>query len=235
MGDNVRGFFDSTERLLIRAWLTIILIGEVNGMDCTKVGRLILNLRTEKGMTQKEVADAMNISDKTISKWERGLGCPDVSLLEDLSNFFGVKIENILMGDLQPSGPNVGNMKHMKFYVCTNCGNVMNSTGEFEVSCCGRKIDPLVPKPIDEAHDMTIQEMDNDYYITLQHEMKKEHYISFIAYVAYDRVLFVKLYPEQNAELRIPKMSRGKLFAYCTQHELWVKEHSNSRKSQKSI
>jgi desulfoferrodoxin (superoxide reductase-like protein)/DNA-binding XRE family transcriptional regulator len=186
-------------------------------------------------LTQKEVANAMNISDKTISKWERGLGCPDVTLLEDLSNFFGVNIENILMGDLQPSGPNVGNMKHIKFYVCTNCGNVMNSTGQFENACCGRKIEPLDPKSVDEAHEMNIQEMDNDYYISLQHPMKKDHYISFIAYVTYDRILLIKLYPEQNAEVRIPKMSRGKLFAYCTQDGLWMKDFTRIKKPNNSI
>ena len=42
-------------------------------MDCSKVGKLILKLRKEKQMTQKQLAEAMNISDKTISKWERGV------------------------------------------------------------------------------------------------------------------------------------------------------------------
>jgi transcriptional regulator with XRE-family HTH domain len=68
-------------------------------MDCGKVGKLILYLRKEKNMTQKEVADAMKISDKTISKWERGLGCPDVSLLSELSHILGVNIEKIRGGN----------------------------------------------------------------------------------------------------------------------------------------
>lgn len=62
-------------------------------MDCSKVGNLIYTLRTEKGMTQKALANAMNISDRTISKWERGAGCPDVSLLRELSDILGVNIE----------------------------------------------------------------------------------------------------------------------------------------------
>ena len=69
-------------------------------MDCQKVGNLIYELRKEKNMTQKQVADLMNISDKTISKWERGLGCPDISLLPELSQIFGVSIEGILAGEL---------------------------------------------------------------------------------------------------------------------------------------
>ena len=62
-------------------------------MDCQKVGNLILKLRIEKGMTQKQLADRMHISDKTVSKWERGLGCPDVSLLHDLSDALTVNVE----------------------------------------------------------------------------------------------------------------------------------------------
>ena len=52
-------------------------------MDCSKVGKLIFELRKEKNMTQKELADAMNLSDRTISKWERGIGRPDISLLSE--------------------------------------------------------------------------------------------------------------------------------------------------------
>lgn len=72
-------------------------------MDCIKVGRLIQSLRKEKRMIQKGLAQLMNISDKTISKWERGLGYPDVSLLGELSNILGVNIEKILSGDLNPT------------------------------------------------------------------------------------------------------------------------------------
>lgn len=81
-------------------------------MDCNKVGLLILELRKEKNMTQKEIADAMNISDKTISKWERGLGCPDVSLLSELSHILGVNIEKILQGDLDPNHTDGGRVKN---------------------------------------------------------------------------------------------------------------------------
>jgi len=192
-------------------------------MDCSKVGKLILSLRKEKKMTQKEVADAMNISDKTISKWERGLGCPDVSLLSDLSHILGVNIEKILLGDLEPNDADGGNMKRIKFYVCPHCGNVVSNTGEAEISCCGRQLEPLIAKPEDNAHKIGIDEIEEDYYITVPHEMSKSHYISFVAHVACDRVLIVRLYPEQAAELRFPKMYGGKLYFYCSQHGLWVK------------
>jgi len=193
-------------------------------MDCSKVGKLIFGLRKEKGMTQKQLADAMNISDKAISKWERGLGCPDVSLLRGLSEVLNVDIEKILLGDLEPNNADGGNMKKIKFYMCPNCGNTLTSTGESDVSCCGRKLMPLIPKPVDEIHKLTVEEIENDFYITFTHEMSKKHYINFIAYVAYDRVLFIKLYPEQGSEVRFPKMYGGKIYMCCNQHGLWVND-----------
>ena len=189
-------------------------------MDCSKVGKLILALRKEKGMTQKALADAMNISDRTISKWERGIGCPDVSLLGDLSAILGVNIEKILSGDLEPNDKDGGNMKRIKFYVCPDCGNILFSTGESEISCCGRKLSPLVPQKEDPEHKIQTEEIENDFYITLRHEMSKQHYITFAAYVTWDRVLLVKMYPEQSAELRFPKMHGGEFYICCSKHGL---------------
>jgi Predicted transcriptional regulators len=194
-------------------------------MDCTKVGRLIFDLRKEKGLTQKQLADAMNISHKTISKWERGLGCPDVSLLHELSEVLSVNIEKILLGDLDPNNTDGGNMKKIQFYTCPTCGNIMTSTGDAEISCCGRKLTALIAKPSDEEHNVNIEMIEDDYYITFSHEMIKTHYINFIAYVSCDRILFVKLYPEQSGEVRFPKMRGGKLYFGCNQHGLWVQKN----------
>lgn len=189
-------------------------------MDCKKVGKLILTLRQEKGLTQKALADAMNISDRTISKWERGIGCPDVSLLRDLSDILEVNIEKILSGDLEPNISDGGNMKKIKFYVCPDCNNILCSTGETEISCCGRKLNPLTVHQEDSEHQICVTEIENDYYITFQHEMSKQHSIMFFAYVTYDRLLLVRLYPEQSAEVRFPKMQWGDLYACCSQHGL---------------
>ena len=196
-------------------------------MNPEKIGSLIFQLRREKNLTQKQLGEKLGLSDKTISKWERGLGCPDISLLRDISKIFNVDIEKILLGDLQESDINGGNMKRIKFYVCPNCGNVINSTGDGDFSCCGRKLEALVPKVMDENHSINIEEVENDYYIEINHEMTKEHFISFVAYVTYDRVLLIKLYPEQSPTVRFPrlcgKFERGKFYMYCNQHGLLMK------------
>ena len=61
-------------------------------MDCKKIGALIYSLRKEKSLTQKQLADQIFVSDKAVSKWERGLGCPDVTLLPALSEVLGTAI-----------------------------------------------------------------------------------------------------------------------------------------------
>ncbi|MEG0656883.1 helix-turn-helix domain-containing protein [Anaerorhabdus sp.] len=193
-------------------------------MDCNKVGKLIFSLRKEKEMTQKELADAMNISDRTISKWERGIGCPDISLLQELSDILGVNIEKILIGDLVPNQNDKGNMKKINFYICPICGSVQFGTGEVEISCCGRKLAPLISHKANSLHEINVAEIEGEFYITVQHEMTKTHFISFVACVSLDRVLFVKLYPEQTAEIRIPKMIGSDIYFYCNRHGLMKKE-----------
>ena len=68
-------------------------------MNYEKIGSFIKELRNEKNLTQKELAKKINVTDKAISKWERGLGCPDVSLLENLSKVLDVSILEILKGE----------------------------------------------------------------------------------------------------------------------------------------
>lgn len=193
-------------------------------MDCSKFGDLILSLRKEKNMTQKEIANRMHISDKTISKWERGLGYPDVALLSNLSDILGVNIEKILNGNLEEKDMDGGNMKHVKFYVCEYCSNIITATSQAEPSCCGRKLYPLVVKSEDEAHMINLTDNGNEYYITIDHPMLKTHYISFVAFVGFDTFMITKLYPEQNADLYIPKIQHGKLYVYCIKHGLCSKK-----------
>ena len=203
--------------------IAVMLRRGVDIMDQNKIGKLISGLRKEKGLTQKELADAMNLSDRTVSKWERGLGCPDVSLLNGLSEILGISVDRLLIGELDPSENDGGNMKKIRFYTCSTCGNVLLGTGEADISCCGRKLSSLPVEKDDGAHSMTVEEIETDYFITINHDMTKTHYISFVAYLNYDSVLLKKLYPEQNAEFRIPQMHGEKLFIYCNTHGLFEK------------
>ncbi len=115
---------------------------EVKAVDSNKTGKLIAALRREKGFTQKALAEKMHISDRTISKWERAAGCPDISLLPQLAEILGVSMENILASQLEPNTTDGGNMRKIKFYVCPACGNVLFATGEgkFPVAAGGWRL-----------------------------------------------------------------------------------------------
>lgn len=191
-------------------------------MDAKRIGALIRALRVEKGMTQRELAARLQVSDKAVSKWERAMGCPDVSLLPALSQVLGVQIGAVLSGSLNPNERDGGNMRRIRFYVCPVCGNVIAATGEAQIACCGRSLEALEPRPCDEAHAVTIEPMDGELYLSFGHEMSKAHHIRFVACVGYDRVLLVRLYPEQGGELRMPDMPHCTCYIGCSRDGLFV-------------
>lgn len=104
-------------------------------MDQNKTGQLIRALRTELGMTQRQLADALGVTDRAVSKWERGLGCPDVSLLPGLSRALGVPVEGLLSGGLEEQETTGGSMRNLSFYVCPQCGNLLTAAGPASISC----------------------------------------------------------------------------------------------------
>ncbi len=184
-------------------------------MDREKIGALLRQLRLERGMTQKEAAHRLQISDKTISKWERGLGCPDISMLPSLSALFGVPIEKLLAGNL-PTSFLEGNMKKSKYFVCPHCGNLTLTTGDASITCCGRSLEPMTAKKAEESEKFHVEIIENDWFLTTDHPMEKENYISFVAFATGDKVQLYKQYPEWDLQLRIPKRGHGTLFWYST-------------------
>ncbi len=189
-------------------------------MDNRKVGDLIQSLRKEKGLTQKQLADQMNISDRTVSKWERGYGCPDISLLPKLSSLLGVNIESILDGDLVSNEFVGGNMKKSNYFVCQSCNNIVLATGDITISCCGRKLERLEAKEASDENQLSIIEIENEWFISSEHPMSKDHYISFIAFATGDQVRIIKQYPEWSLQTRIFKGKHGKLLWYDTKFGL---------------
>ena len=190
-------------------------------MDQAKTGSIIHSLRRDLGLTQKELADMVGISDKAVSKWERGMGMPDLSLLPKLSEILKVDMESLISGNLEENQSQGGNMKKLKFYVCSECGNVITSTEDMSVSCCGKKLAELEIKKADDDHKLNVEVIENEYYITSEHEMKKEHYIDFVALVSGDTLILKKQYPEWDLQSRIPKIAHGKLIWHCNKHGLF--------------
>ena len=184
-------------------------------------GAVIKRLRENKKMTQEELAQKIFVTSKAVSKWETGKGFPDIGLLESLGKALDVSVIELLSGEDITNLNKSCNMVKGKFYVCPVCGNVIQTTGEAVISCCGITLPPLESEAPDEEHSLNIETIEDEYYVTLNHPMTKEHYISFIAAISDQGVQLVKLYPEANAQARF-KISRvRKLYAYCNRHELF--------------
>ena len=184
-------------------------------------GSLIKKLRETNKMTQSDLANALGVSDKAVSKWETGKGYPDITLVEPLAQALHISVIELLSGE-DVCNTNLSlNMRKIRFFVCPICGNVVTAIGETVVSCCGVTLSPLDVEEMDESHSVSIELSEDEYYMTVNHEMSKEHYISFIAAVKDNSIELTKLYPESLAEARF-KMSRTKqIFYYCNKHGLY--------------
>ena len=190
-------------------------------MNAQKIGNIISELREEKCMTQAQLAQRLNVSDKAISKWETGRGYPDISIVEQLADALGVSIIELFSGEDIVNTNKSFNMMRLKFHVCPICGNIITSTGEAVVSCCGIVLPPLEPEAEDDKHHLVLEKVEDEYYVTIPHEMSKKHYISFMAAIKDDGYEIKKLYAEGNAEARF-KISRTKyLLYYCNLHVLF--------------
>lgn len=184
-------------------------------------GAMIKRLREQKGLTQFQLALELGVSDKSISKWETGKGHPDVSLLEPIAKALDVSLAELFAGE-SVSNKNVScNMLKGQFYVCPVCGNVIFSTGQSVVSCHGITLPPLEAETPDEAHNVSVETIEDECYITSVHKMSKNHFISFFAVLSDDGCQIRKLYPEGPAEAYFKKSRQRWIYYYCNQHGLF--------------
>ena len=186
-------------------------------------GKTIKQLREKKKLTQKELADTIHVSDKTISKWETDKGFPDMGIIEDLSKALGVSLAELFTGNCKENENRAGNMRKMQFYICPVCGNIVTSLGKGTFSCCGIPLLEQTGEPCSEDHEICVETVDHEYYISMSHPMDKKHYISFFAYVTSGSMDLVKLYPEQSIEVRFRKKGGGVLYAFCNRHGMFRK------------
>ncbi len=191
---------------------------------CRKTtGEIIKELRAEKGLTQKQLADMIFVSDRTVSKWERDYGCPDMSLICDLAKVLDTSVDYLLSGEIARQSGSVS-MKKAKLYRCNTCHNVFVASTSAEATCCGKKLTPLELKPCDSGHKIDITLFDGEYLLTTDHPMTKEHYIELVAVINDNSLLLCQQYPEWSMQARVPSSMHGLLVCYCSEHgAFWQK------------
>ena len=190
-------------------------------MDHYVTGATIKALREKYRMTQAELAEKLNVSDKAVSKWENGRGFPDVSLLEPLGKALHISVAELLCGQTVTNTNRAANMLKSRFYVCPVCGNAVFARGDAVISCCGIQLPALEAEDPDPAHRLIVERVEDEIFVSAEHPMTKEHSMLFIAYMTADRCETVALYPEGNAEARFFYRGSGWLYAYCNQHGLF--------------
>ena len=190
-------------------------------MNSYVTGAMIKRLREQSMLTQAQLAEKIGVSDKAVSKWETGRGLPDISLLEPVAKTLGVSVFELLAGSELVNTNKSFNMKRAVFYVCPVCGNVLCACGEAVVSCCGITLPPLSAESPDSEHAIKVETCEDEYFVSVEHAMSKQHYISFIAVVTDNGIMLTKLYPEGEAAARFKINRTYAVFAYCNKHGLF--------------
>ena len=120
-------------------------------MNTYVTGATIRRLRESRNLTQAELAERIGVSSKTVSKWETGKGLPDISRLQPLAGALGVSLIELMNGEHIINKNISANMLRSKFHVCPLCGNILHSTGNAVVSCCGITLPALEAEEGDKA------------------------------------------------------------------------------------
>ncbi|MBR5343005.1 MAG: helix-turn-helix domain-containing protein [Oscillospiraceae bacterium] len=184
-------------------------------------GSMIRRLREERKLTQLQLAERLKVSDKAISRWETGRGYPDITLTEPLAAALGVSLIELFAGQDVVNTNRSFQLLKTKLYVCPLCGNLILSSGEAVVSCCGITLPALEADPADDGHACRVERVEDEYYVSVGHDMSKTHHISFIAALRDDGCELKKLYPEGPAEARFKIGGARRLLWYCNRHGLF--------------
>ena len=184
-------------------------------------GTVIKQLREKNNMTQFQLAETLGVSDKTVSKWETGKGYPDITLLEPIAEAFRISVTELISGNTIHNENVAANMLKSNFYVCPVCGNVIHTIGEASIHCHGIQLNPLDVEEIDDNHRISIERIEDEYFVSIDHSMTKEHYISIIAALSSDDIQLIKLYPEGKCEARFKIRGVRKIIFYCNRDGLY--------------
>ena len=189
-------------------------------------GTIIKTHREARKMTQAELAAILGVSDKAVSKWETGRGYPDITLIEPLARALGLSAIELLSGENVINKNRSFNMNKTKIYVCPMCGNIITAAGEAVISCCGIVLPALEAEQASERcpFPLKVEIVEDEYYVSIEHPMEKEHYISFFLSANDSRIELKKLYPEGAAEARFKIRDTRDIYYYCNKHGLYIKK-----------
>ena len=113
-------------------------------------------------------------------------------MLEPIADAFAISVTELISGTTVSNANVSANMLRSKFYICPVCDNVIHTMGEAVIHCHGVQLAPAIPEETDEHHKIFIEKVEDEYFVRIDHDMTKKHYISFIAAASSDRMKMVK-------------------------------------------
>lgn len=138
-----------------------------------------------------------------------------------MCELLGIELEALISGKIIKNEETGGNMKNTQFYICPQCGNIITVVSNAQVSCCGKKLQSLNANKACDEEKLSVEVIDNEYFISSDHQMTKDHYITFVALLTGDSIVLKKQYPEWDLQVRIPQLAHGRLIWHCSNHGLF--------------
>ena len=135
---------------------------------------------------------------------------------EEAVSFMGAVLPTLKRWSTVENSNVAANLKKSAFCVCPSCGNIIWSTGEAAVTCCGNVLNPLEAKKNNGILDAAVEVADGCQRVSVAHPMSKQDHLLFIASVGDDLVRIKRLYPEQEARAEFPLQGPSKVYAYGT-------------------
>lgn len=118
--------------------------------------------------------------------------------------------------------PAAAAMTATRFYVCPACGNILHGTGEMQLSCHGHNLSPLEAQSPEGRFEVSVETVEDEYFVSVEHPMTKQDHISFMAAVSADRVQMVRLFPEGPAETRFKRSGVRAIYFYSAADGLFM-------------
>lgn len=97
----------------------------------------------------------------------------------------------------------------------------LHQQGKHRFPAAAKVLEPSVPKKADADEKLSVELIENEYFVSSNHDMTKEHYITFVALLTGDSIILRKQYPEWDLQTRIPRMAHGKLVWHCNKHGMF--------------
>lgn len=188
-------------------------------MNAKETGRKIFELRKSLKYTQEEFGNSLGVNYRTVSKWERGDGLPDIGVLELISKLYGLDMA-YLLSEEKVFNKCASAVKRLKVFVCEECDNVVVSLNDADIICHGKHMKKL---KFIESEDIEIIRTNNELFVKLNGNMSKDDYVSFVLFILNDTYLLKKLYPEGGSEIVFPYLGKGNIVWYRVTKGAFVK------------